>query len=61
MIIIEDHLEDGGFGSWIREAIGNNIKSCQIITWSLKNDIINKTGSQNYLTNKYLNQPYTIK
>ena len=61
VIIIEDHLEDGGFGSWIREAIGNNIKSCQIITWSLKNDIINKTGSQNYLTNKYLNQPYTIK
>ena len=24
IVVLEDHLEDGGFGSWIKESINNN-------------------------------------
>ena len=54
IIILEDHLEDGGFGSWMRESLANNNVNCKIITWSLKKDVIGKVGTQNYLLKKYL-------
>lgn len=51
IIIIEDHLEDGGLGSWALESIQNKKKtnSNKIITISLSSDIIGDVGSENFL------------
>ncbi len=52
IIVLEDHLEDGGFGSWIKESINNKIKT-HIISKNLSNKVIGKVGSEKFLTKKY--------
>ena len=51
ILTIEDHFEDGGFGSWVRECMKNpNIK---IITKSINSDVLKTVGSKRYLLNKF--------
>ena len=45
--IVEDHLKDGGFQSWLNEC-DNNTK---LISKSLKKEVINKVGSKEFLMN----------
>ena len=50
IITIEDHLIDGGFGSWLRESIQNPDSHLKIINKAYSNNIIGKVGSEDYLT-----------
>ena len=53
IITIEDHFQDGGFGSWLKECINNtNIKTI-IKSKYIDNNVINEVGSGEYLLNKY--------
>ncbi len=45
IFVIEDHLKDGGFQSWLNEC---NIES-KIISKSLNSKVIDKVGSQSFL------------
>ena len=55
IVVLEDHLEDGGFGSWIKESTNNNKTQTNIISKSLSNKVIGKVGSEKYLLeNNYL-------
>ena len=51
IITIEDHLIDGGFGSWLRESIQNPDSHLKIFNKGYSNNIIGKVGSEDYLTN----------
>ena len=53
IIILEDHLQDGGFGSWFNEALANTNLKTEIDHLYLKSSIIGQVGSSNFLTNKY--------
>lgn len=48
VIVVEDHLQDGGFQSWILESLKNNNKT-HIISRSFNSKIIGKVGSENFL------------
>tara|TARA_Y100000816_G_C26062772_1_gene558224 strand:- start:246 stop:1124 length:879 start_codon:yes stop_codon:yes gene_type:complete len=49
IIVLEDHLIDCGFFSYIKEITHNMDKKIIIKSIALKNDIIGKSGSQEYL------------
>ena len=49
IIVLEDHLIDCGFFSYIKEITHNTDKKIIIKSIALKNDIIGKSGSQEYL------------
>lgn len=51
IITIEDHLLDGGFGSWIREAAGHN-SNLKIENVGFNNKYLSSVGSQEYLNKK---------
>ncbi|MDC0426569.1 hypothetical protein OAM08_01090 [Pelagibacteraceae bacterium] len=53
IIIIEDHLQDGGFGSWFNEAIADSNIKTKIDHLYFKSSIVGQVGSSNFLTNKY--------
>ena len=53
IITIEDHFQDGGFGSWLKECVNNtNIKTI-IKSKYIDNNVINEVGSREYLLSKY--------
>ncbi len=55
IITVENHLQDGGFGSWLSESLIKNkqkIKT-QIVSKFLSEKVIGKVGSENYLSNKF--------
>ena len=52
IVVLEDHLEDGGFGSWIKESTNNNKIKTHIISKSLSKNVIGKVGSEKYLLEK---------
>ncbi len=51
VLIIEDHFEDGGFGSWIRECLKNT--KINITTKSINNNVLKTVGSKSYLLKKF--------
>ncbi len=51
IITIEDHLQDAGFGSWIREASINNTKTI-IENIALNNQHLSEVGNQYFLNKK---------
>jgi transketolase len=53
IITIEDHLHDGGFGSWIKECLVNTNIKTKIKSKFIKDSVINKVGSSEYLLSKY--------
>ena len=52
-LLLVYHLEDGGFGSWIKESINNRKIKTKIISKSIDKKIISKVGSEQYLLDKY--------
>jgi transketolase len=55
VITVENHLQDGGFGSWLSESLTqkqNDIKT-KIISKFLDKKVIGKVGSENYLNSRY--------
>ena len=52
ILTLEDHLEDGGFGSWIKEAATTSLKT-KIISKSINAKVISKVGTEDYLLEKY--------
>lgn len=53
IITIEDHLEDGGFGSWINECLKKSKKKINVINKFISDKAISEVGSKNYLMNKF--------
>ncbi len=53
IIVLEDHLEDGGFGSWIKESINNTNINTKIISKYLNKNVVGKVGSESYLLKKF--------
>ena len=55
VITFENHLQDGGFGSWVSESIIRNKKKIktQIESKYLSEKVIGKVGSEKYLNIKY--------
>jgi len=50
VMTIEDHLFDGGFGSWMIESVYSNInKDFTLNCKALSHDVCGKVGSQDYL------------
>ena len=45
--VVEDHLQDGGFQSWLNECNDNTILNSK----SLQKKVINKVGSKEFLMN----------
>lgn len=56
LITLEDHIEDGGFSSWIKESAKDQINKIKITSKYLDNKIIGKVGSERYLIGKYFNK-----
>ena len=55
VITVENHLQDGGFGSWISETLTrkkNNINT-KITSKFLNESVIGKVGSEQFLNSKY--------
>ena len=53
IITIEDHFQDGGFGSWLKECINNTNIRTIIKSKYIDNNVINEVGSKEYLLKKY--------
>jgi transketolase len=56
IITIENHLQDGGFGSWLNESLAqekNNYSKTSIISKFLSPKIVGKVGNEDYLNKKY--------
>lgn len=51
IISVEDHLYDGGFGSWLRESIVDMPSHLKLKNMALDSNIIGAVGSENYLLN----------
>lgn len=56
LITLEDHIEDGGFSSWIQESMRKQIHKIKIKSIYLDKKIIGKVGSERYLKDKYFNK-----
>jgi transketolase len=52
IITFEDHLLDGGFGSWLRESITIPSTHLKVINKGLSLNVIGKVGSEKYLLNQ---------
>ena len=55
IITVENHLQDGGFGSWLAESLtqkDNNI-NIKILSKFLDKKVIGKVGSEKFLNSKY--------
>lgn len=46
IIVLEDHLEDGGFGSWAREALLQSNIKIKFCSYSLSTNIVGKVGEE---------------
>ncbi len=52
IVTVEDHLIDGGFGSWVRESIVKQSSHIKIKNLALNKNIIGSVGSEDYLLKK---------
>ena len=52
VITIEDHLKDGGFGSWILECVNESNKKQKINIKGFERNIIGLVGEENYMHEK---------
>ena len=55
IITLENHLQDGGFGSWINEilTLKNNKKKILVYNKFISSNVIGKVGSEKYLNKIY--------
>ena len=50
---LENHLFDGGFGSWFNEAVLPNTNRIKISNCFLKTNVIGQVGSEKFLIKEY--------
>ncbi len=53
IITIEDHFNDAGFGSWVRECFSNTKYKNIVINKYIDEKVINHVGSKSYLMKKF--------
>jgi len=53
IITVEDHFEDGGFGSWVSECINKLNKKVTIKHKFISTKVINQVGSKKFLMNNF--------
>ena len=55
IISVENHFQDGGFGSWINEIISskNHKKKINILNKFIKKEVVGRVGSETYLNKKF--------
>ncbi len=53
IVTIENHLQDGGFGSWINEILSLRKNNINIQNKFISSEVIGKVGSENFLNNLY--------
>ena len=53
VVTLEDHFYDGGFGSWIQEIVNDSNIKTKIKSQFIKDDVIYKVGSKDYLLRLY--------
>ena len=55
VVTVENHLQDGGFGSWLSESLtkNNNSAHTKIMSKFLDHKVIGQVGSEQYLNLKY--------
>ena len=53
ILVLEHHLEDGGFGSWIKESVNNTKIKTKIVSKHINKKIISKVGSEKYLLDNF--------
>tara|TARA_Y100000590_G_scaffold459562_1_gene616953 strand:- start:11499 stop:12392 length:894 start_codon:yes stop_codon:yes gene_type:complete len=53
IIVLEDHIEDGGFASWIKESLNNTNVKTKIISKHIDKKVIGKVGSERYLLDNF--------
>jgi len=53
ILVLEDHLEDGGFGSWIKESVNDKNVKTKITSKNISKKVISKVGSEKYLLDNY--------
>ena len=53
VVTVEDHFYDGGFGSWIQEIANNLNSNIKIKPHFIKDNVLYKVGSKDYLLNLY--------
>ena len=49
IISVEDHLADGGFGSWLRESLIDMSSHLKLKNMAFSSNIIGAVGSEQYL------------
>jgi transketolase len=49
IITLEDHLMDGGFGSWILESLAGTIHASKIHIQALPLEAVGKVGKESYI------------
>jgi transketolase C-terminal domain/subunit len=54
IITLEDHLVDGGFGSWLKESYKG--KKTEIEIKGLSSQVIGKVGKEQFLLSKFFNK-----
>jgi len=55
IIVIEDHIYEGGFACWVLEIFNKNNENIEHIkSIHLSDDVVNAVGSEDYLLKKYL-------
>ena len=52
IITIEDHLKDGGFGSWILESVNESNNMQKVKIKGFDKDIIGLVGDEKYMIDK---------
>ena len=55
IVTFENHIQDGGFGSWINEVLSVNKTKKKIFVQNkfINSKVIGKVGSENYLNKLY--------
>ena len=53
VITFENHLQDGGFGSWLCETLIRNKTKIKIESKFISEKVIGKVGSEKYLNQRY--------
>ena len=55
IVTVENHFQDGGFGSWINEIASSRLhkKKINILNRFIKKEVMGSVGSESYLNNKF--------
>ena len=55
IVSVENHFQDGGFGSWINEIISSkpHNQKINVLNKYIKKEVVGMVGSEKFLNNKF--------